>query len=231
MKTNKLMSIGEVHTDPSMCADVFKGCWKNEISTADLFQGVYHTALRLIKSWKKSDWLVKDFKYRDIGMNKVKSCSPTWDKFKGVSRNIECIELCENLWNVIITPKPKTINQGFFTGLKILFENLGTDPGLLTRLDELKKLNVITDPYLKPFDEIPHFEWVSAWRAKNTDWIHFFEPFKSQEKKGIEGEVWTNGLEKQALLIPFRVSGASLVGIGRLVIGVVSLLLVFGIGG
>jgi hypothetical protein len=231
MKTNKETGIKEVHTDPSMCADVFKGCWKTEINTANLFSGVYATALRLIKAWKKSDWLVTDFDYRKISMDKVQSCAPTWNKFKGVSRNIDCIELCEELWNAIITPKPSMVSPGFFKGAEIVFENLGSDPSLLPRLAEFKKLNVVNDPYLKPFDDIAHFEWRSAWRGKNTDWIHFFEPFKGHEKKGTNGEVWTNGLDKQAVLVPSHVSGAGLVGIGRLVIGVVSLILVFGIGG
>lgn len=163
-------------------------------------------------------------------VGKIKSCAKTWDNFKGVSRNVDCIGLCETFWSEIISPKPKLIDLRYFNGIKMIFENLGSDSRLSNRVSELKKLNKVTDPYLKPFDDIAHFGWKGAWRAKNTPWIKYFSPFKGHEKIGLEGEVYTNGLDYQAILVPGRVSGAGLIGIDRLVIGVVSLLLVFGIG-
>jgi rubrerythrin len=230
IKTNKEMSIGEVHVDPSMCADVFNGCHKSNVHVANLLGGVYGSALQLIKSWKSPDWSVKDFAYTIVSVPQIQSCTVTWDRFKGVSRNVDCIDICEKIWSEIISPKPRLIDASFINGVKIMFEYLGSDPGILKRVGELQKLNTVTDPYLKPFDEIPHFGWKAAWRAKNTEWMNYFTPFKGHEKIGPEGEVYTNGLDKQALLIPARVSGAGLIGIGKLVIGVVSLLLVFGIG-
>jgi hypothetical protein len=230
IKTNKGMSIGEVHTDPSMCSDIFKGCHKSNVHVANLLEGVYGSALLLIKSWKRPAWLVKDFTFIPFEVSKIQSCSVTWDRFKGVSRNVDCIEICELRWSEIISPKPKMINASLINGVKIMFEYLGSDPGLLKRIGEVQKLNTVTDPYLKPFDDMPHFGWKAAWRAKNTEWMNYFIPFKGHEKIGPEGEVYTNGLDKQALLIPARVSGAGLIGIRKLVIGVVSLLLVFGIG-
>jgi rubrerythrin len=230
IKTNKENSIGEVHTDPMMCADVFKSCFKNSVAKANLFDGVYSTSLKLIKSWKKPNWSLKDFQNNILTMAKIKSCAKTWDRFHGVSRNVDCIELCEKLWSGIISPKPILIDKRVLRGVKKIFEYLGSDSKSFKRVEELEKLNTVTDPYLKPFEDISDFGWIAAWRAKNTSWMTFFTPFKGHEKIGPNGEVFTNGLDMEASLIPARISGASLIGIGRLVFGVVSLLLVFGFG-
>jgi hypothetical protein len=195
IKTNKEMSIGEVHTDPSMCADVFHKCFKTSTYLAKLIEGVYGTALELIKSWKRPDWSVKDFQYLLIDVVKIKSCEKTWDRFRGVSRNIDCITLCETLWTEVISPKPRMIDLRFFAGIKMIFEYLGSDSRLLKRVGELEKLNKVTDEYLKPFEDISYFGWKSSWRAKNTEWMKYFTQFKGHEKIGPVGEVYTNGLD------------------------------------
>jgi hypothetical protein len=195
IKTNKEMSIGEVHTDPSMCADVFHKCFKTSTYLAKLIEGVYGTALELIKSWKRPDWSVKDFQYLLIDVVKIKSCEKTWDRFRGVSRNIDCITLCEALWTEVISPKPRMIDLRFFAGIKMIFEYLGSDSRLLKRVGELEKLNKVTDEYLKPFEDISYFGWKSSWRAKNTEWMKYFTQFKGHEKIGPVGEVYTNGLD------------------------------------
>jgi hypothetical protein len=195
IKTNKEMSIGEVYTDPSMCADVFHKCFKTSTYLVKLIEGVYGTALELIMSWKRPDWSVKDFEYIKIEKDKIKSCEKTWDRFRGVSRNVDCIGLCETLWSIIISPRPRLIDLRFFAGIKMIFENLSSDPKLLERVGELEKLNKVTDEYLKPFEDISHFDWKAAWRAKNTEWMEYFTPFKGHEKIGPKGEVYTNGLD------------------------------------
>jgi hypothetical protein len=205
IKTSKKMKIGEVHTDPSMCADAFKGCFKSAVGIANLMQGVYRTALQLIKGWKRADWSVKDFVFIQVESAKINSCKVTWDRFKGVSRNVHCIEMCEEFWDHIITPKPRVISPSFIAGLKIMFENLGSDPESLKRLEDIEKLNTVTDPYLKAFYNIADFGWKSAWRAKNVEWMTYFTAFKGHEKIGPGGEVYTNGLDMQAILIPAKV--------------------------
>jgi len=69
---------------------------------------------------------VEDFLPSAIKFEDIKMCQKTWDSFKQAGRSQACIKMCNYVYEFVITPKPRKIEDNYFLSMKIILENLGS---------------------------------------------------------------------------------------------------------
>lgn len=144
--------------------------------------------------------MITDYIPKTIPVQTIETCKKTWDYFKTVGRSQSCIEMCTNIYNKIITPKPRLLDDKLLQAMKKIITELG-EPEDLETMNKLIAKNTIEEPTLKKIHD-EEFSWnPTFWPVALKDFEHEFAGPKPRN----------SGLTKEYVLIPHLELKSSLV--------------------
>lgn len=196
IETDKKSKRKEVLVDPQMCVSVMNSCegWAEYTRRLQVFE----TALVLIKEYTNASWSVRDYSDRGVyDKEDLQECLTVWKKYKGVARSPSCIRICEDLWTNVVSPKPWMVRHAFIDGIRMIMQQLGGSKESLERINEMEKTNIVTEPYVKQFENLDN-QWKPRYLAMTKhNWMYQFWEWKGEEP-AVNTYHHGNGLEKKA---------------------------------
>lgn len=120
---------------PQQCAVAMDYCVDFMVSDAKFLGNFFKIFTNFIIEAKFKDQKELDLYVPNDHFVENQICKKDWEKYKTVGRKVECLFMCERIYQRVMTPFPRVIDTVYFNGLEFMFKHLApSKPDYLTKI-------------------------------------------------------------------------------------------------